>query len=159
MYKNKKRIRHQALEELISLYPVEDQTTLVTLLKDNYNIDTNQSIVSRDLRELGVTKKIVDNSSVYEINTVNTTYELLIRAITAIEHNESIIVVKTVPGLASFVGDVLDQKQLPELLATLAGENVVFVIPKSIVTIKKTYEILCKALYYKMKKQKEEHAQ
>ena len=52
MKKNKKKLRQEALKELIGLYPVEDQTTLASLLKQKYNIDTNQSIVSRDLREL-----------------------------------------------------------------------------------------------------------
>jgi transcriptional regulator of arginine metabolism len=151
MKKNKKEIRHQALTELISLYPIEDQTTLAALLKEKYNIETNQSIVSRDLRELGVTKKIVDEASVYEIDSSNTTYELLVRSIINIQHNESMIVVKTIPGLASFVGDFIDQQNLPELLATLAGENVVFVVPKSIHAIKATYIVICKTLHYKIK--------
>ncbi len=151
MKKNKKEIRHQALTELINLYPIEDQTTLATLLKEKYNIESNQSIISRDLRELEVTKKIVDETSVYELNSTNTTYELLVRSIIDIQHNESIIIIKTMPGLASFVGDFLDQENVPELLATLAGENVVFVAPKSIHTLKKTYIIICKALHYKIK--------
>lgn len=153
MKRNKKNIRQQALTELISLHPIEDQTTLAHLLKEKYNIETNQSIVSRDLRELGVTKKIVDETSVYEINATNTTYELLIRSIIDIQHNESLIIIKTVPGLASFVGDFIDQQNIPQLLATLAGENVVFVAPKSIHSIAKTYVTICKVLHFKIKTQ------
>jgi len=155
MKKNKKNIRQQALTELISLHQIEDQTTLANLLKDKYNIETNQSIISRDLRELGVAKKIVDEASVYEINTTNTTYELLIRSIVAIQYNESLIIIKTVPGLASFVGDFIDQQNLPQLIATLAGENVVFVAPKSIHSIAKTFMIICKALHFKIKTQED----
>ena len=153
MKKNKKKMRQEALKELIGLYPVEDQTTLAGLLKQKYNIDTNQSIISRDLRELHVSKKVVDDISVYDLENQNSTFELLVRSIHTIIHNEMLIIVNTVPGLASFVGDYLDQQKLSGIMGTLAGENVLFVAPKSIKTIAQTYVTVCKALHYKIKKE------
>jgi transcriptional regulator of arginine metabolism len=153
MKKNKKKMRQEALKELIGLYPVEDQTTLASLLKQKYNIDTNQSIISRDLRELHVSKKVVDDISVYDLENQNSTLELLIRSIHTIVHNEVLIIVNTVPGLASFVGDYLDQQKLSGVIGTLAGENVLFVAPTSIKNIASIYVTICKALHYKIKKE------
>jgi arginine repressor len=42
---------------------------------------------------------------------------------------------------------------LPELLATLSGENVVFVAPKSTQYIAKIFVSVCKALHYKIRKE------
>lgn len=146
---NKKLNRLQALTQLIQQQAIEDQDQLVDLLKKQYNIETNQSIISRDLRMLGAVKRKRNDTFVYEIEPLNVTKEILHRAIIAVEHNQVMIVVKTLEGLAAFVGDYLDQQQSPILLATLAGENIVLVIPTSIEHIEKTYQEICNLLHYK----------
>lgn len=147
--KMKKEKRLEAINELITRFPVEDQEQLVNLLKRHYKIETNQSIVSRDLRELGVIKRVRDKLLVYEPVEVETTKEILYRAILDIEFNETTIVVHTLGGLADFVGDYLDTQESDELLGTLSGENIVLVIPKSVKNIAATYNTVCKLLHYK----------
>ena len=58
--------RQQAIKDLITRFSVENQEMLVSLLKKEHNIETNQSIVSRDLRELKVSKRQVKNALIYE---------------------------------------------------------------------------------------------
>ena len=59
------------------------------------------------------------------------------------------IVITTHPGLAAFVGDFLDKEKGLNVLGSLAGENVVFVVPTSIKHIAKTYKIVCEKLHFK----------
>jgi transcriptional regulator of arginine metabolism len=141
--------RQEAIKELIKSNPIEDQETLVQLIKSKYGIDTNQSIVSRDLRNLGVIKHQVGDKLVYELKESDASREILRLAVLDVEHNESIIVVKTLPGLSNFVGDVLDMQENMEILGTIAGENVVFVVPKSVKKIEDIFSKICEVLYVK----------
>ncbi|HRN78282.1 MAG TPA: hypothetical protein PLU71_03510 [Candidatus Dependentiae bacterium] len=132
--KNKKpkfNTRKNAIQELIKTYAIEDQTELLEFLKTKYNIETNQAAISRDLRKLGIAKRLRGDRMVYELPTINVVNEILYYAVKSIRHNETLIVINTVPGTAAFVGDFLDAQHNLPILGTLAGENVVLVIPQS----------------------------
>lgn len=140
--------RQEAIKELIKSHPIEDQETLVELIKKKYGIDTNQSIVSRDLRQLGVSKHLVNNRMIYELKEYDASREILRLAIVEIDHNESLIVIKTLPGLADFVGDYLDMQEDLPILGNIAGENTIFVAPKKQSQIESLFKELCNILYY-----------
>lgn len=147
--------RQQAIRELVKKTSVSDQNQLVVLLLDNYGIETNQAVVSRDLRKLGVVKKMVHGVLVYEMPDVNVTTEILRLALVDITHNETMIVIKTHPALADFVGDYIDQHSDLEILGCLSGENTVFVTPLSIKNIGETCAAICEKFQFKKKKKKE----
>jgi transcriptional regulator of arginine metabolism len=149
MKKNKLIARKEAIQELIKELPIENQETIVELLKEKYGITTNQSIVSRDLRELNVTKRKFKDALIYELQELNVHKEILRLGVVDVLHNETMIVIKTLPGLAAFVGDYLDAFEGIDLLATLAGENIVFVTPLSIKNIDKVFEAICKIVHFK----------
>lgn len=142
--------RHAAIKELIKNNPIEDQQTLVELMKKQFGIDTNQSIVSRDLRALGVSKQQQRNKMIYEIPSLDASHEILRLAVVDVLHNEAVIIIKTLPGLAAFVGDFLDLLEQSEIAGTLAGENTVFVAPRSIKTIAQVAQSISRALNFKM---------
>ena len=52
-----------------------------------------------------------------------------------LQHNEAMIVIKTVAGTAALVADFFDAQSDIGILATLSGENVVFVAPVSVKNI------------------------
>ncbi|MBA3953822.1 hypothetical protein H0X48_00675 [Candidatus Dependentiae bacterium] len=131
--------RHAAVLELIAQYEIEDQETLAHMLLEKHCIQANQSVISRDLRQLGIIKKLINNRMLYELPQQNTESEMLKIAVTAVNHNETLIVLKTREGLASFVAEYLDKQANKTILATLAGENTVLVVPFSSKTIKTTY--------------------
>lgn len=149
MNKNKLIARKEAIQELIKAYPIENQEAIVELLKEKYGITTNQSIVSRDLRELNVTKRKLKDTLIYELQELNVHKEILRLGVVDVLHNETMIIVKTLPGLAPFVGDYLDTFEGIDLLATLAGENVVFITPLSIKNIDKVFEAICNLVHFK----------
>ena len=49
-----------------------------------------------------------------------------------VDHNESLIVVRTRIGRAPAVGIELDALRHPQILGTLAGDDTVLVIPRSV---------------------------
>lgn len=143
--------RQTALKELIQKRAISDQMQFVDLLQKHYGIDTNQAVISRDLRKLGAVKKMIKGELVYEFPEINVTAAILKLALVDILHNEAMIVIKTHPGMAAFVGDCVDQHEDLDVLGTLAGENAVFVTPRSIKNIKETYTKLCEAFHFKTK--------
>lgn len=153
MKKNQNSLfRLEAIKKLITEQSIFHQNQLVDLLKEKYFIETNQAIVSRDLRKLGVTKKILNGNMVYEISEVNVQSEIFKLALVSIENNETMIVIKTHPGLSAFVGDQLDQCQDLDILGCLAGENVIFVIPKKISKINEITDTIRNKFYLKKSK-------
>lgn len=141
-------LRRDTIKHLIKTNAIEDQATLIELIRKYHGLETNQSAISRDFHQLGVRKGMVDGRLIYELPETNVEAELLRLAITDIIHNESIIVVRTVNGLAAFVGDVLDRHEDIDLLGTIAGENVVFAVPVSIKQINEIFDGICEILYF-----------
>jgi len=141
--------RYKMIEMLVRENSIEDQATLVRMLEEKCGIKTNQVQVSRDLRRLEITKKIVGDKLIYHLPETDTVLEILRLAIVEVTHNESMIVVKTFPALADFVGDYLDSQDKLDILGTLSGENTLLITPSSVKNINKIYKQVCKALYYK----------
>lgn len=141
--------RLEAIKELIRKQEVSDQKQLVELLKEQYQLETNQAVVSRDLRKLGIVKKVIKGVLSYELPETDVAAEILRLALIDIAHNDSMIVIKTHAGLADFVGDFIDQLEEGEILGCLAGENTLFVTPTHIKNIRSVYEKLCVQLYFK----------
>lgn len=141
--------RQNAIKELVQTRSVADQNQLVELLKKHYGIIANQAVVSRDLRRLGIIKKIVNGTFSYEMPNLDVNAEILKLALIDIEYNEAMIVIKTYPALADFVGDCIDQYDDLDILGCLSGENVVFVTPRTIKNIRKIFEKLCARLHFK----------
>ena len=139
--------RQDAIKELIQTHEVPDQQTLIQLMHTQYGINTNQAIVSRDLRALGVSKKQVRNKTLYALQETDASQEILRLAVVSIAHNDTLICIKTLPGLAAFVGDYLDLQENSGILGTLAGENCLFVTPEKTDKITELYNALCTLLH------------
>lgn len=146
MEQGKTTERQQAIRSLIGARKIADQQSLLELLDKEYNIQTSQAVISRDLRSLGVVKKTVNGQVMYD-NVDDPSKDLLRKAIISIAHNEALIVVTTLAGCAAFVGDYIDAHKHLGILGTLAGENVVFVTPISIRDIDQLYMSLKNLTY------------
>ena len=140
--------RQQAILELIKVNLISDQKQLIELLREKFAIQTNQTAISRDFQVLKVVKRKVADKWVYEAPEEDVNRKIFELGLVDIGHNESIIVIKTLPGLAAFVGDYLDRYPNLNILGTLAGENVVFVSPLTIKNISSLYTKLCQILYF-----------
>ena len=147
--------RHAAIKKLVQQYLVEDQQQLSDLLNEHFGIKSNQAIMSRDLRALGITKVIRQGKSVYEFPNKDIYVEILKLGILDVEYNESLVVIKTLAGLADFVGDYLDTHENEGILGTLAGENMIFVTPVSGIAMPEFYKSICQLTQFKIDESKE----
>ncbi|HBR70500.1 TPA: hypothetical protein DIC20_03720 [Candidatus Dependentiae bacterium] len=128
--------RQNTIKKIIEKHEVKNQEHLIELLKTLYGIETSQAMISRDLQTLGIAKHRHRGNLIYEPQK-DPAREILRLAVLSVEHNEAMIVVNTLCGMAPFIGDCLDLHKSIGILGTVAGENVVFVAPQSIKNIVK----------------------
>ncbi|MCH9680866.1 MAG: hypothetical protein K0V04_05485 [Deltaproteobacteria bacterium] len=125
------RSRRAALRELLSGGRASTQTALCSLLAAQGHAVT-QSTVSRDLKRLGAQRAVGDDGvPTYRLASAPRT-GLAPGMVVDVEHNEAMIVMRTQIGRAQAVGFDLDALELPLVLGTLAGDDTVLVVPRSV---------------------------
>ena len=115
-----KRERQQKILSLIRAKPVGTQEDLRALL-DRAGVPATQSSVSRDLEELGVVKH-------HGHYTLPRTNGASARGLLSLDQaGDSLIIARTLPGLASGVAVEVDAAAIPEIVGTIAGEDTIFI--------------------------------
>lgn len=112
----------------------------------------NQSKVSRLLRKIGAVKsKNEQGQIVYRLPkepappTITSQLSSLVIDIVA---NETTIIVNTSPGSAQLIARVLDyNKNTAQILGTIAGDDSIFIAPKSVKKIKESITEIRKLLF------------
>lgn len=128
-----KKGRHARIIELISSNMVETQEELADLLRED-GYDVTQATVSRDIRELKLTKvPTKDGKQIYRLISTNNDHltEKYIRVLRdgfmSMETASNILVVKTVSGMAMAVAAAIDGIGLPEVVGCIAGDDTIMV--------------------------------
>src|SRR4029079_7133497 len=115
-----KRERQQKILSLIQAKPVGTQADLRTLL-ERAGLPATQSSVSRDLEELGVVKH-------HGHYTLPRTNGAAVRGLVSLDQaGDSLVIARTIPGLASGVAVEIDAAKIPEIVGTIAGEDTIFI--------------------------------
>lgn len=124
------RLRRAALRELLATGRAATQAELGELLAAR-GMPATQSTVSRDLKLLGALRSTgADGVAVYRLES--SPPGLTPGMVLAVEHNEAMVVLRTEVGRAQAVGLDLDALEHPEVLGTLAGDDTVLVVPRSV---------------------------
>ena len=95
-----KIVRQSKIKEIITVQEIGSQEELTQILKDN-GFDTTQATLSRDLHELGIVRIPSENGFRYVFHQdqmEQSLKPLMAMEIINVFHNESTIVVKTMPG-------------------------------------------------------------
>ena len=135
----RKQQRQFLLKEIITRQTIASQEELADELQERGE-EVNQATLSRDLREMGISRIHTPEGPRYAFSTegeekrIRTLISYEIQNVTA---NESMIVITTLPGRAQGVAEMIDSLKLPEVLATLAGDNTIFIAPRSVKYIPK----------------------
>lgn len=124
--------RQEAIVNLINNNSIETQEELLNLLtKSGFN--TTQATVSRDIRELNVTKITYDgNKHKYVVGKISDTAgsksyrHVLGNCIISIDYAENIVVVKTVAGMAMAVAAAIDGLSIDDIVGSIAGDDTIF---------------------------------
>lgn len=140
----------EALRQLLSHGEAGTQEEICAKLEKR-GFEINQSKVSRLLRKIGAVKVInQEGKTVYSLPIepapplMNTSLQNLIVDIVC---NETAVVVFTNPGSASMVARILDYcKGSTEILGTIAGDDTIFILPKSVQNTKKMAKEIKKVL-------------
>ena len=115
-----KRDRQQKILSLIKAKPVGTQEDLRALL-ERTGTPATQSSVSRDLEELGVVKH-------HGHYTLPRTNGAATRGLVSLDQaGVSLVIARTVPGLASAVAVEIDAAAIQEIVGTIAGEDTIFI--------------------------------
>ena len=115
-----KRERQQKILSLIQAKPIGTQEDLRVLL-ERAGVAATQSSVSRDLEELGVVKQ----HGHYTLPRANGASA---RGLLSLDQSgDSLVVARTLPGLASAVAVEIDAAALEEVVGTIAGEDTIFI--------------------------------
>lgn len=136
--------RHALIKSLIASQAINNQTQLVKLLRQK-GIKVTQATLSRDLAELGVVRIPTSDGLVYKLaidGGEGAIKERIAEEIISIESNECVVLIKTFLGRAPGVAVFIDKHQDPEILGTIAGDDTIIVVPKTIKNIKKVIEQL-----------------
>lgn len=133
-----KQQRQLLIREIITSKRVASQEELSRILRLS-NIDVTQATLSRDLREMRILRSPEDDGFRYvlpEVAEGRKIRRVVHEEIVQILANESIIVIKTLPGRAAGVGVFIDHLKNPNILGTVAGNDTVLVVPASVKKIK-----------------------
>ena len=129
-----KRLRHNAILEIIRSGEIASQEELISGLKSRH-IEVSQSTLSRDIQELRLAKTggvytVVDSEPAGR--TSEESFRRIIREfLVDVSIARNIVVVKTGPGHASTVSQAIDEAGWPEAIGTIAGENTIFIATRS----------------------------
>lgn len=123
--------RQAKIIELITKYEIETQDELLErLINAGYNV--TQATVSRDIRELKITKLAVNGQKqkytvLKELD--DGLYEKYVQVLRTgfirMEQAQNIVVIKTVSGMAMAVGAALDALGIDGMVGCIAGDDTV----------------------------------
>ena len=123
--------RHAEILDLISRYNIDTQEELTNRLQQAGFIVT-QATVSRDIRELKLTKVSGDNGKQKyvvlqkpESDLYDKYVQVLRTGFLSMDKAQNILVIKTVSGMAMAVATAVDELHINGVVGTIAGDDTV----------------------------------
>lgn len=132
------KVQRQAkIMEIITTHNVETQEQLLEELA-SAGFRSTQATISRDIKELRIVKELTSlgtyryTTSSSELNgsfssRLNTIFR---ECIIGYDYAQNMVVIHTMPGLASAAASAIDAMTMSVILGTLAGDDTVFVVMK-----------------------------
>lgn len=126
-----KTSRHAKILELIQKNDIETQEELSAQLeKEGYHV--TQATVSRDIRELKLTKVSLNNGRQKYVALNETSEDLTAKytrvfreGFVSMDMAQNILIVKTVSGMAMAVAAALDHMDCNEIVGSIAGDDTI----------------------------------
>ena len=123
--------RHAKIFELISQYDIETQEELAEYL-NNAGFKVTQATVSRDIRDLNLTKvAVAGGRQKYAVHRqaepeLNEKYLRVLRdGFISMDMAQNILVIKTVSGMAMAVAAAVDAMNWNEVVGCIAGDDTI----------------------------------
>ena len=127
--------RQAKILEIISTQNVETQEQLLDALQKE-GFRGTQATISRDIKELRIVKELTNmgtyrySAAVSEIDSsfTNRLNAIFKECVVNFDYAQNIIVIRTLPGLASAAGSAIDAMNMSSIVGTLAGDDTVMVV-------------------------------
>jgi len=131
--------RQAKILEIISNRNVETQEQLLAALQ-NEGFRGTQATISRDIKELRIVKELTSLGT-YRYTTssneltgtfssrMNTIFK---ECVVSFDYAQNIIVIRTLPGLASAAASAIDAMNMSAVVGTLAGDDTVMVVMRDV---------------------------
>ncbi len=127
-----KNKRHKVILSMIQSDIIQTQEELVDGLR-KAGFDCTQGTISRDIRELGLSK-VLDQSGVYKYAQPNDggSYldrlkEVFAQSVLSVVPTGNLIIIKTIPAGATAAASAVDVLDFPYVLGCIAGDDTIFV--------------------------------
>lgn len=135
MQKNERQMR---LRQLLSDHVIERQSDFVTQLA-KAGIPVTQATISRDIKEMQLIK-VPTAAGQYryalpaakQLSPVDKLRRTLITAFITGDQMDKFVSLKTAPGTAPAVGNLIDQLQDDRIFSTVAGDDSILVVCRSV---------------------------
>ncbi len=132
-----KLARQAEILKIIKEHDIDRQEELVSYLAAK-GFDATQATISRDIRELRITKIAAENGRVkYAVIEKDRAendrryISVLNEAVVSMSDAGNILVIRTAPGMAMAAAAVLDETRGLEIEGSIAGDNTIFCAAKS----------------------------
>ncbi|MDR0273026.1 MAG: arginine repressor [Clostridiales bacterium] len=128
-----KQERHNAIIEILRNRDIYTQEELTAALS-TAGFSVAQATISRDIRELGLIKENTKKGQRYvapENSTANPIERVFRDGLVKVEYAGNMLVLHTITGMAMAVAYALDNMQFPEILGSVAGDDVIICVVKS----------------------------
>lgn len=129
--------RHAKIVELINQYDIDTQEELARRLNET-GFRVTQATVSRDIRELRLTKVAVDGGKQKYVvmNTQNSELDekylrILRDGFVSMDMAQNILVIRTVSGMAMAVAAAMDALNWKEIAGCIAGDDTIMCAVRS----------------------------
>ena len=127
--------RQAKIIEIISNTNVETQEQLLAALQDA-GFHSTQATISRDIKELRIVKELTSfgtyryTAATSEVSgTFSSKLNTIFRqCITRYDYAMNMVVIHTLPGLASAAASAVDAMNMSVVVGTLAGDDTVFIV-------------------------------
>ena len=130
-----KSARQQAILHLVQTQDIFTQEELTEALA-KAGFSAAQATVSRDIRELRLTKEPTDAGQKYIVTEKQTApatrmSRIFRDGLISIDYAGNMMVLRTLNGMAMAVALALDEMNFPEILGSVAGDDVVICVVRS----------------------------
>ena len=139
-----KNARQRKILELVEQYDIDTQETLIQRLSEA-GIETTQTTISRDIRQLQLAKGITERGTykyvlpeLKKAGPAPVLSSAITDSIIKIETAENIIVVKTLAGMANAIAVCIESLGLSELVGCVAGDDTLLLVIKTSVIAPET---------------------
>ena len=121
-----KNLRQAEILNIVQSVDIETQEQMLEELKSR-GISATQATISRDIKELRLVK-VLTGKGAYRYAPSAVTSDTRLRnifkeGVISVDVAQNIVVVKTMPGLASAACSALDNMEIPGIVGSLAGDD------------------------------------